>query len=149
MLEFQEGPGNKAVFIRLNDIDGKSRRAIRQFWFAYGKTLLKSFNEAVLKKPRSGRVYLRRIKGGAKRKHVASKAGESPANKTGTYRKSAGYQIKGEREMEFGVTSEYGGFLENGTKKMKARPGLSNAVLDTEGEGLNTAMNILENEMQK
>ena len=148
MLEFQEGPGNKAAFIQLNDLDNRTRRGIRQFWFGYGKTLLKSFNKSVLKKPRAGRVYKRKIKGG-RRRHIASKPGESPANRSGNYRKSAGYQIRGEREMLFGVTAKYGGWLENGTKKMSPRPGLLNATLDTEGEGLRDAANILENELTR
>ncbi len=141
MLDLISDSGNKKVFVQLDQLENRTRRGIRQFWFVFGKTLVKSLNESVLAKPRAGRVYLTRIKGGSRRRHVASRAGESPANRTGTYRKSTGYQMRGAMEMMFGAEAPYAGFLENGTPKMKPRPGLGNAVRATEGESLMQAAN--------
>lgn len=148
MLKLDVDRGNKRVLTQLAQSDDATRRGIRQFWFALGKTLLKSFNRAVLQKPRSGRVYLTR-KNGRTRRHVASRPGESPANLTGTYRKSADYQLRGANEMLFGVDAPYGAFLENGTRRMKARPGLGNAVAQTEGESIATAASLIERELHK
>ncbi len=148
MLSFQSDPINKRVFVQLSEIDDRSRRGIRQFWFALGKSLSKSFNAAVLKKPRGGRVYRIR-RGKTSRRHTASQPGETPANISGTYRKGIGYQIRGAMEMQFGNSAEYAGFLENGTSKMAARPGLRNAVRDTEGESLQDASSLIERELTR
>ena len=139
---------NKRVDTQLNDLNDLTRRGIRRFWFALGKTLTKSFNQAVLAKPRAGRVYKVR-RGKTTRRHVASRPGETPANLSGNYRKSIGYQIRGTMEMQFGNSAEYAGFLENGTSRMAERPGLGNAVDDTEGEALQDASNILERELTR
>ena len=146
MLDFKADHRNKQVFAQLDDLDDRTRRGIRQFWFALGKSLLKSFNAAVLKKPRSGRVYKIR-RGSTRRRHVASQPGETPANISGNYRKSGGYQIRGAMEMQFGNSADYAGFLENGTLKMEERPGLGNSVRDTEGESLQDASTLIEREL--
>lgn len=148
MLRFEADHNNKQVFAQLDELDDRTRRGIRQFWFALGKSLLKSFNAEVLRKPRSGRVYKIR-RGKVKRRHTASQPGETPANISGNYRRSAGYQIRGAMEMQFGNSSEYAGFLENGTSKMAARPGLGNAVADTEGESLRDASTLIERELTR
>lgn len=148
MLSFEEDHTNKQVTAQLNSLDDRTRRGIRQFWFILGKSLLKSFNAEVLRKPRSGRVY--KIKRGkTRRKHTASEPGETPANISGNYRKAAGYQIQGSSQMTFGNAAEYAGFLENGTSKMEARPGLGNAVRDTEGEAQIDAANSIERELKR
>lgn len=148
MLKFEADHRNKQVNTQLSELDDRTRRGIRQFWFALGKSLLKSFNKEVLRKPRSGRVYKIR-RGRTKRRHVASSPGETPANISGTYRKSAGYQIQGTNQMTFGNSSDYSGFLENGTTKMEPRPGLGNAVKETEGESLQDAATLIEREITK
>lgn len=148
-IEFIAGPMNQRAFVQLGDLEDRTRRGIRRFWFFLGKTLVKSFNTSVLKKPRSGRVYTRRIKGGARRRHVASRAGETAANLTGNYRRSIGYKIRGVEEMTFGNRAEYAGFLENGTSRMAARPGLGNAVRESEGEGLSGAADFIEQEIRR
>ena len=148
MLRFESDPVNKQVITQLNELDDRTRRGIRQFWFALGKSLSKSFNKSVLEKPRSGRVYKVR-RGRVTRRHVASQPGETPANLSGNYRKSIGYQIRGANEMQFGNSAEYAGFLENGTPKMAARPGLGNAVAATEGEALQDASTLIERELTR
>ena len=83
-------------------------------------------NQQVLKRPKGGKVYVRRVRGGNRRRHRASAAGETPANLTGEYRKSRGYQVSGWRQMRFGVRDRKGRWLEEGTRNMKPRPGLRN-----------------------
>lgn len=148
MLRFEADHRNKEVFTQLDELDDRTRRGIRQFWFALGKSLTKSFNKSVLAKPRTGRVYKVR-RGRVTRRHTASNPGESPANLSGTYRKAVGYQIRGAMEMRFGNSAEYAGFLENGTSKMAARPGLGNAVAATEGEALQDASTLIERELTR
>lgn len=146
MFKFEAERNNKQVFAQIDQLEDRTRRGIRQFWFLLGKSLLKSFSTAVLQKPRSGRVYKIR-RGRTRRRHVASQPGETPANISGDYRRSADFQLRGANEMLFGAEAPYAGFLENGTSKMAARPGLGNAVKDTEGESLIDAANSVEREL--
>ncbi len=144
MLSFKPDVNNKRVMVQLGEMDDRTRKGIRQFWFALGKSLITSFNKAVLAKPRSGRTYLVR-----KRKHTASRPGETAANLTGNYRKAIDYQLRGAMEMDFGNRAEYGGYLENGTKRMKPRPGLKNAIDENEGQSITSAEALIKRELLK
>lgn len=99
--------------------------------FRLGKDLIQSFNDQT-KKRKSGKLY--RVPG-RRRRVRASSPGQSPAVRTGKYKKSVGYKIWG-NTMRFGNTAEYSGFLETGTSRMKARPGLGNAIKDNQRNGL-------------
>lgn len=106
-----------------------TRFGIEKAWWRSGKAIHDTFNTQVLdKSAKSGRIYIRRTKGGARRRHQASAPGESPANRTGTYRKGFDFQVRGEHELVVGNTVKYSGFLELGTSRMRTRPGLGNAV---------------------
>lgn len=124
----------------IGELSHNTIRGIRQGWFRAGDQLKSRANEQIKARPKNGRLY--RIKG---RRHRASAPGESPANRTGTYRRSINYQIRGWRQMEFGASADYAGFLERGTRRMEPRPGLQNAI-DVEQ---NHIVSILENEIRK
>jgi len=126
--------------LSINNASHNTRRGMRQGWFAVGALLKKRANEQILKKPKSGKLY--KYKG---RKHRASAAGESPANRSGTYRKSIGYKIKGYSQLEFGARAPYAGYLEKGTVKMKPRPALKNAIDFETGR----IQSVLSNELKK
>lgn len=129
MLEIIDPAGNKKAFESALNLDKNTRRGIRAAFFEIGKDLLDTFNKQVLDKSgKSGTIYIRKDRLGRKRRHQASDPGESPANRTGNYRRSAGYQIQGFDRLIFGVTAEHGEWLELGTSRMKPRPGLGNSV---------------------
>lgn len=115
---------------RVQAIDRDFVRGVRQAWFKIGGILLKQVRQDINHKPKSGRLYRLR-KGKRWVNHRASAPGETPANLSGTYRRSMGFQIQGWRRMEFGSrsgTAPYARFLETGTSRMKARPGIGNAL---------------------
>jgi len=112
---------------KLKEIQIKTRRALRQGMYRIGKDLESTLKRDILKKPKSGRTYTYRTAGGRRRKHIASAAGETVANRSGNYRRSVGFQI-GHDKLEFGAGAEYAGFLENGTHRMAARPSLKNTI---------------------
>ena len=120
-------PDNPIVFRGIADIEANTRAGIRAAFFEVGKDLVDTFNKQVLAKDKSGRLYIRRDKIGHRRKHRASAAGQSPANRTGFYRKSVGY-LNQTSQLVFGNSAPYAGHLEVGTLFMKARPGLGNAL---------------------
>jgi len=112
---------------KLKEIQIKTRRALRKGMYRIGKDLESTLKRDILKKPKSGRTYIRKTANGRRRRHIASAPGETVANRTGNYRNSVGFKV-GQDKIEFGAGVEYAGFLENGTPKMGARPSLKNTI---------------------
>lgn len=113
-------------------IAARTRFGVEKALWQSGKDIKKEFNKQVLAKDKTGRIYFRRTKGGAKRKHQASAPGQTPANRTGTYRKAFDFVVQGHHQLTIGDSAPYAGFLETGTSRMKARPGLQNAIRASE-----------------
>ena len=116
----------------IENIGIRTRFGIEKALWRSGKDVQSEFNKQVLAKDKTGRIYTRRIKGGARRRHQASAPGQSPANRTGAYRKSFDFEVRGEHELAVGATAPYAGFLELGTSRMQARPGLGNSIRASE-----------------
>ena len=115
------------------NIAAHTRFGVEHALWRSGKDVLSEFNRQVLdKNSKTGRIYIRRIKGGARRKHQASAPFETPANRTGNYRKSVGFSVDGAHQLTIGNRAEYAGHLEVGTSRMAKRPGLGNAIAASE-----------------
>lgn len=147
MIKINADYNNRKILLKIKGIEKSTRQGIRQGFFEYGKDLVKTLNKNVLKKPKGGRTYLIR-RGKTRRRHIASNPGETAANISGSYRKTADFKLKGSDSMVFGAGSSkvpYAEFLEKGTRKMKKRPGLGIAVKETE----RNAKNYIENQIKK
>lgn len=149
MLDIVSGRRNARVFKQINEIEDRTRRGIRQGFFRLGNDLVRTLSEEVLKKNKRGRTYTRKDRIGRRRRHVASAPGQTPANRTGNYRKNAGYQLRGAEQLEFGIRdgAPYGIFLEEGTRKMAPRPGLTNAVKANERNARTDFSGSIEQEL--
>lgn len=135
MIKFGKGSNNRMVIGKISDIKGATRRGVRQGMFKVGHGLIKEASNEILNGPKTGRVYIIRNRNGSRRRHRASAPGQTHANLTGATRRSLSFQMRGSRQLEFGygVSSakqapEQAEYLENGTKHMKPRPSLKNAV---------------------
>lgn len=131
MPEIEGFPDNPIVFRSMVDLGNNTKGAIRASFFEIGKDLVATFNKQVLAKNKRGRLYIRVNRAGARRRHRASAPGQSPANRTGFYRKSVGF-LNQTTQLVFGDSAPYAGHLEVGTLHMKARPGLGNAIASNE-----------------
>jgi hypothetical protein len=127
-----ESHGETRFFESAKNLKPHTEFGIQKALWKSGKDLSAEFSRQVLAKNKTGRLYIRVDKAGRRRKHVASAAGETPANRTGFYRKSRDFIVRTHKELVFGNTAEYSGFLERGTKRMAARPGLANAIKASE-----------------
>lgn len=87
---------------------------------------------------RSGRVYI--IRG---RSYRASAPGEMPAKRTGRLAGSVDYHI-GKLMLTFGDQADYGGYLEDGTDRMDARPHVQTIGERHGADGLNLVMQQLQ-----
>ena len=122
--EFIESAENIAI---------NTRYGIEKAWWRSGKDIQGEFNHQVLDKAsKTGRIYIRRDKLGRRRRHQASAPGQTPANRTGNYRKAFDFVVRGWHELAVGNAAEYAGYLEEGTSRMRKRPGLGNAIQATE-----------------
>lgn len=132
---------------RIKEIDRQFLVGIRRGLFKAGHILTKTLKNEILRGTKSGRIY--KIRRGRRTvNHRASAPGETPANRTGALRKSAGFQIHGTEKLEFGYregSADYSPFLETGTSRMAPRPGLKNAIRAESGN----IRNELQNEIGK
>lgn len=131
-------PGkNNSFTVSIENVAARTRFGIEKGLWRSGKDIQKTFNQQVLSKDKTGRLYIIR-RGRVRRRHRASAPGESPANLSGLYRRSFGFSVDRSDQLTVGVTAPYGEWLELGTKKkdgsvlMAARPGLLNAVESSE-----------------
>jgi len=108
---------SKKVLIKIKGIDKALLKNLRRGLYNVGAILRSTASKNILKRGRQGKVY--RING---RRHVASEAGESWANVSGKARRGLLFKVRGSKELLFGNDVPYVGFLEDGTRKMKARP---------------------------
>lgn len=131
-LDVIDARGNKTSIESAENITDNTFTGIEKALWRSGKTLMKKFSEQVLDKSmKTGIIYIRKDRLGRRRRHQASAAGESPANRTGLYRRSVGFIVQG-TQLAFGDSAPYAGHLETGTSRMEARPGLGNAVRASE-----------------
>jgi len=128
---------NKRTYAEIANLGKMGRRAIRQAWFRLGIDLRQAASREILRKPKGGRTYWIRIKGGRRRRHVASAPKESHANLRGRLRRSLSWKVHGADSMEFGygvsttavnAMPRYGKYVEEGTTRMGERPSIGNAV---------------------
>lgn len=130
----RSGDTNRVLF-ELENANVLVEKGIRKAWFAVGQDVKRTANAEILRKPKSGRTYVRRDKAGRRRRHIASAPGETHANQSGRLRKSIGWKVNGaQMRFGYGVTREapeYADWVEFGTKKMEARPSLQNAIKET------------------
>ena len=138
-----EPPSNRKVLLNLSHLKNQSVRGIRQAFYVIGKMAITEINSAVLEKPRDGKKY--KYKG---RRHIASKRGESFANRSGAARRTRGFDVKGADQVEFGFRQNgetiYTEILEK-SNGARYRPTVENASKKVQGR----AQNIMAKEIEK
>lgn len=139
-MTFARNRENGRVFGRIENLEKLTKQGVRRGMFRAGQALKSEANRAILKDAKTGVVYMRRTRSGRRRRHQASAPGETHANMTGTLRRSLSFQLKGTKDIEFGygVSSgkeapKYAKFVEFGTRNMKPRPTLKNALNKEQG----------------
>lgn len=124
-ITLKQKPDTNRVIIGVRRSLKKFRRGVRNALFEIGRESVQHTRGLILDENKNGRFY--HIKGAI---HQASAPGEAPATLTGTLQKSVKYNVRGSSEVEFGDKVYYGKYLEEGTKKMAARPHLAQTVSD-------------------
>jgi len=143
IVGFESKIGNEKIFKTIGNLRGKTSIAIRETWFSLGRDLKHEAEREILRRPKSGRTYIIRTKGGRARRHVASAAGETHANLSGALRKSVSWKVHGAHRMDFGYgfsttdmnrAPDYDAAVEFGSKNankprgMEARPSIENSI---------------------
>lgn len=118
----------KAV-LRIERMHKLTKSGVEFAAYTSAKGLQRATSAEILRRPKSGRVYIRRDRLGRRRRHVASAPGETHANMTGATRRSLSFKVSN-REIEFGYgvqkgdAPEYAEALEFGRPGVAARPSL-------------------------
>lgn len=130
--KIDDGSSNAVSLPAAMHILPRTKFGIDQALWQTGKDLQSEFKRQVSEKNKTGRIYNLRIRG-RNVLHQSSSSGQTPANLTGNYRRSSGFHVsQGAGELTFGNTAKYAGYLESGTTRMRARPGLGNTVSASE-----------------
>ena len=111
---------NKKTFVDIDRMPGANSRAITGSLQEIGSESVSHLRNMVRTGERSGRLY---------GTHRASAPGEPPAARPNSrLSRTMRYTVRGDFQCEFGDTAPYGGYLEEGTRKMEARPHVSRTV---------------------
>ena len=159
-ISIVKGGDARKAEINIRNLNANNAHGIRKAFYKLGKDLRSLTKQEILKKPRSGRTYLVR-RGSRIIQHTASRPGEYPASLSGNLQRSVDFNVYGADRMEFGYIEgydenpstgftpkggvTYGKYLEEGTSRMQARPGLQLSVKKTEGN----AREHFETELKK
>lgn len=128
VMSIKPDPANKKTEVMLGQLEKHSKRGIRQGFYQLGSDLRNSVRKDVLSKQgKTGRVYVVN-RGGRRLRHRASAPGEFSANLSGRMRRSAGFKVRGSKQLDFGFGEEHAKYQEDGTSRMRARPNLGKTV---------------------
>lgn len=144
MISIRPKYKSKRSLIHLKRSADGIRIGLRQALFEIGRENVKHTRKLIADKNKNGRIYI--INGF---RHQASAPGEAPANLTGTLQKSVGYTVRGSQQMEFGDTIYYGRYLEEGTKKMAARPHLARTVKEKARDAEQALQGAVDRELKR
>lgn len=152
-ITFTPSKNMDRTFVKLKSSAVITERGIRKAWFKVGQDVKRRANAEILRKPKGGKTYIIRTAGGRKRRHVASKAGETHANLSGALRRSIEWRVRGD-QLDFGygvvkTAPEYASFVEEGTGRMGARPTLRNAINDTKRNAEQHLRDAVEKEFKR
>lgn len=132
MFRIEGAEHNEEVILRIKNISKMTKSGVRKAFYNIGKDLRKDTRTEIKKKNKTGKLY-RINREGRIILHRASAPGQYPANLSGGLAQSISYKTVGDNRLEFGSRNiiskkgkakqiNYGKWLEEGTKKMKARP---------------------------
>jgi len=146
-IDIELAVGDESLYVSAENIAANTRLGVERALWRSGKDIYREFNKQVKSKNKHGRLYILRGPSGRRRKHRASAPGETPANRTGTYRKGFDFNVAGFDNLIIGNTAPYAGFLEKGTRRMQARPGLRNSIRASERDILRNLSGGVEGEL--
>jgi hypothetical protein len=145
-ISIREDYKNRQVFISIDTATHAIRRGLKDALAEIGRENKKHTKALIKNPPKTGRIY--KVKG-KPNPHQASAPGEAPANWTGKLMKSVRYRAYSWSRMEFGDYAPYGKWLEDGTKKMSARPHLSRTVKERSGTNFTIINKVVSKYIKK
>lgn len=131
MMSIKIDRNSRKVIIKIKHLKKDMNKGIRRGFYLLGVKLQKDTKKDILRKPRSGEIYIVRT-ARRRRRHTASSPGEAPASISGRLWRSLDFRVSGSKYMRFGYDStaktdkgfEYGKHWESEADASKLRPGL-------------------------
>lgn len=103
----------RKTLLKIKNLSKATQTNIRKGLYESGSLLVKSASKDILRRPRQGKLYKIRIKGGRFRRHRASVRGEAWANLSGTARRGLKFKVAGASKLTFFNRVDYVEALEN------------------------------------
>lgn len=136
MIRMKSDRQNTKTFARISGLPNSASKGIRSAFYEIGGENVNHLRKLIRSKDKTGRLY---------GNHRASAPGEAPAAQPNSrLTKGLRYTVRGDYQMEFGDTAPYGGYLEEGTKNMAARPHVSRTVREKQRDARNTFRKYLD-----
>jgi len=132
MIRVKANAKNRKTEIKISGSRSDIQRGVLDAFYEIGRMNQRFLRKSILKRNKTGRLY--KFRG---RLHRASAPGEFPANRSGKLRKSVDYKVRS-NQMEFGVSEDYGKYLEEGTKNMKPRKLVVETARQTQRNAVNS-----------
>ena len=136
-------PENNKISIAHAGLANALTTGFRTGAYISGKQLVKDLRDDMAK-PKTGRsyrLYVGRTGKTLKQARIqrASSPNETPAIRSGNYRKSIDFLVRGAKQLEFGAgangfAEDYAKFLEEGTSRMEARKPIGRTVEKLQGQ---------------
>lgn len=129
MINIKMDKKTRDVSVAIERLNNANKEGLKQGFIAMGNNLVRQTQAKILSEPKLGRNYPIRS-GGVIRMHRASAPSQAPALLSGEYYEGLQSVSNGWKGLEFQNTAEHAEYLELGTKNMKRRPGMANAIKD-------------------
>ena len=113
------------VLVSIDKADRRNKEAIKQGFINIGKSLVKVTENTILTEAKTGKIYRNPS---TKEPYQSSSPGQTPALVTGDYFEGLDYKPSGARGVRFINYAPHAKYLEEGTPKMRKRPGMANAI---------------------
>ena len=133
-------PKTKDVLIDISKLEGTTKKGLKNALHDIGGEVKREVKKILRTGPRTGRMY---------GKHQASAPYEPPANRTGRLMRSVKFKVRNYQEMSVGEEASYAGYLEEGTRKMKKRPHLVEAVNRKAQDSANIILQNIDREVKR
>lgn len=138
MIKFESFADNVENYLFLDILDEKMELGARRGLTKFAKLVVKVTKDGIKNPPKTGVKYRSlRVR--------SSRAGEYPANQTGTLRRSVGYQLAGSRRAFVGSSDKKAYWLAFGTRYMAKRAFVGRAIK----ENINAGWDMISESINK
>lgn len=132
---------NTQIYIVLDKLDDKMKMGGYRGLKSCAQLVIKTVSDGMLKTAKTGIKY-------SGMRLRSSTAGEYPANQTGNLRRGLGFQLQSTSKVYVGNRVHYSRYVAHGTKRMRARKFIREAIGENLDKLYNTVSQAINREVR-